>query len=295
LVNYKRVNIMSAITTQSNRDTLQQYLGSIQDFGTLSFENEQELAREWAHGKKRRAAHKLANAHLRLVVKVALGFKGYGLPINEVIQEGNIGLMNAINRFDPDRGYRLSTYAMWWIRASIQEYVLNSWSLVKIGTTAAQKKLFFNLRRMRNELLETGKDELSPEAVQHIADTLGVKVVEVLQMNQRMAGNDQSLNAVIGSDESGGEWQDWLIDDCDNQEETYANKEVATIRHASLKGALGQLDERERHIIVTRRLNESEDTPTLEDLSQKFGISRERVRQLEVRAFGKLQKFMVAA
>ena len=273
------------------RDVLQQYLNSIQHYETLSFEDEQDLARSWRNEHNRGAAHKLANAHLRLVVKVALGFKGYGLPMGEVIQEGNIGLMHAITRFDPDKGFRLSTYAMWWIRASIQEYVLNSWSLVKIGTTAAQKKLFFNLRKMRNKLQEMHSEDLSPESVTFIANELGVKEEEVISMGQRMSSGDQSLNAGI-SDENGGEWMDWLVDDEANQEQTYSDNQIAQQRRDSLKNALEKLDERERTIFVARRLSDEDHTPTLEDLSETFNISRERVRQLEVRAFNKLKKHM---
>lgn len=284
---------MSKFENIDNRNILQQYLNSIQHYQTLSFEEEQELARKWRSHGNRRAAHKLVNAHLRLVVKVALGFKGYGLPVSEIIQEGNIGLMQAIKRFDPDKGFRLSTYAMWWIRASIQEYVLNSWSLVKIGTTAAQKKLFFNLRKIRNKLKEMSDEQLSLHAVDHIAEELGVKPEEVEQMNQRMMSSDQSLNAFI-NDENGGEWQDWLIEESDNQEEIYGQKETTQIRRKSLEDALDRLDERERKILVARRLTEKEKTPTLEDLSSKFGISRERVRQLEVRAFNKIKKLMAA-
>lgn len=275
--------------TPTGADVLQQYLNSIQHYQTLSFEEEQDLARDWVNNQKRSSAHKLANAHLRLVVKVALGFKGYGLPMGEVIQEGNIGLMHAIARFDPDKGFRLSTYAMWWIRASIQEYVLNSWSLVKIGTTAAQKKLFFNLRKMRNKLQEVHGEDLTPESVSFIASELGVKESEVQSMNQRMSSSDQSLNAMI-NDDSGGEWMDWLVDEEPNQEETYSTNQITLQRRDALRDALGKLDERERTIFVARRLSDEDNVPTLEDLSSKFGISRERVRQLEVRAFNKVKK-----
>lgn len=284
---------MTTLLETQGRTVLQQYLNGIQDFQTLSFEEEQELARQYKSNGSRRAANKLINAHLRLVVKVALGFKGYGLPVNEVIQEGNVGLMHAINRFDPDKGYRLSTYAMWWIRASIQEYVLNSWSLVKIGTTAAQKKLFFNLRKLRNMLQSGSIESITQETVTAIAKELDVKEQDVVNMNQRMMSGDQSLNAQI-NDDAGGEWQDWLVEERDNQEETYTQKEETVIRRKALKEALDQLDARERYIITTRRLSEKENALTLEDLSVHYGISRERVRQLEVRAFSKLQKLMVA-
>ena len=281
------------IQSTNGRNVLQQYLSSIQHFQTLSFEDEQELARKYKKTQSRSAASKLINAHLRLVVKVALGFKGYGLPVNEIIQEGNVGLMHAINRFDPDKGYRLSTYAMWWIRAAIQEYVLNSWSLVKIGTTAAQKKLFFNLRKLRNRLQDANIEDLTQDAIEQIAEELDVKEEEVVSMNQRMMTSDQSLNAHI-NDDAGGEWQDWLVEERDNQEETYSKQQETQMRRSALEEALEKLDVRERHILISRRLMEKEKTPTLEDLSVEYGISRERVRQLEMRAFNKLKKFMAA-
>ena len=273
-------------------ESLQQYMRSIQKYATLSFEEEQDLARRWRDNHDRRAAHKLVNAHLRLVVKVALGFRGYGLPLSEVIQEGNIGLMQAVARFDPDKGFRLSTYAMWWIKASIQEYILHSWSLVKIGTTAAQKKLFFNLRKLRGKLREVNDEHLSPESIEYIAETLGVKTEEVIGMDQRLMSSDQSLNAAISSD-VGSEWMDWLEEEGPNQEQVYSEKQEFVSRHTALQDALTKLDERERDIIVARRLRE--DTITLEDLSQRYGISRERIRQLEVRAFNKLKKYMAVA
>ena len=269
--------------------TLQQYMSAIQKYETLSFDEEQALARRWRDQKDRRAAHKLVNSHLRLVVKVALSFRGYGLPVSEIIQEGNIGLMQAVARFDPDKGFRLSTYAMWWIKASIQEYILHSWSLVKIGTTAAQKKLFFNLRKLRNRLREVSDESLSDAGIEYIAKTLGVKPEEVIGMDHRMMGSDQSLNATI-SDEVGSEWMDWLEDERPNQEQNMGDREEFTLRHEALKDALTHLDDRERDILIARRLVEN--AVTLEDLSQRYGISRERVRQLEVRAFNKLCKFM---
>jgi len=269
---------------------VQQYINSIQQYATLSFEEEQELARSWLEDKNRKAAHRLINSHLRLVVKVAIGFRGYGLPLSELIQEGNIGLMHAVTRFDPDKGFRLSTYAMWWIKASIQEYILHSWSLVKIGTTAAQKKLFFNLRKLRNRLREVENEALTHEAIEIIAHELGVKPEEVIGMDQRMMSGDQSLNAMISKD-VGSEWMDWLVEDRPNQEESYGETEIFSMRHESLKEALTHLDERERDILIARRLRE--DILTLEDLSHRYGISRERVRQLEVRAFSKIQKIMM--
>ncbi len=275
----------------NDSDMLKHYLRQIQNFEPLSFEEEQELARKWRDEKDYEAADQLMQSYLRLVVKVALGFKGYGLPVSEVIQEGNIGLMQAILRFDPDRGFRLSTYAMWWIRAAIQEYVLTNWSLVKIGTTAAQKKLFFNLRRMKNKLREISEEDLSPEAIKIISKELGVKPEEVRSMEQRMISSDQSLNSTINS-EVGSEWMDWLVEERPDQEEIYGEKELLIQRRKVLQEALENLDEREREILVCRRLRDSSEQPTLEQLSQHFGISRERVRQLEMRAFSKIKKFM---
>lgn len=276
---------------QGYNDVLQQYLNSIQHYQQLEFEEEQKLARKWRDEKDYAAADKLMKAHLRLVVKVAIGFKGYGLPMSEVIQEGNIGLMQAITRFNPDMGYRLSTYAMWWIRASIQEYVLTSWSLVKIGTTAAQKKLFFNLRKLRARLRDISEEDISEEAVKFIADELDVKEEEVKAMNQRMMANDQSLNSMV-SEEGGNEWMDFLVEERPNQEETYSNNQIMRQRRIALQEAMEVLDDRERYIFEARRLTYREQTPTLEELSEHFGISRERVRQLEVRAYEKVKKRM---
>jgi RNA polymerase sigma-32 factor len=273
------------------RDALQLYLNSIQHYEVLTFEEEQAYARDWIENGNKEAAEKLTKSHLRLVVKVALGFRGYGLPISEIIQEGNIGLMHAITRFDPDKGFRLSTYAMWWIRAAIQEYVLNSWSLVKIGTTAAQKKLFFNLRKLRAKLREVSGNGLSDDGIEFIAEELGVRKKDVISMDQRMMTGDQSLNAVVSS-EIGSEWIDWLVDDEPNQEEIYSENEELLQRRHTLEEAMSHLDEREREILHSRRLLDVDDTPTLEELSQKFGISRERVRQLEMRAFDKVKKYM---
>lgn len=280
-----------SVNFEDSRNVLQDYLRSIQNFGTLEFEEEQALANKWRDDGDRSSAEKLINAHLRLVVKVAIGFKGYGLPMTEVIQEGNIGLMQAVARFDPDKGFRLSTYAMWWIRASIQEYVLQNWSLVKIGTTAAQKKLFFNVRKLRNRLQEATAENLSEDMVSFIANELGVKENEVVAMDQRMMANDQSLNGTV-NDDSGSEWVDWLEEERPNAEQVYSTREESMQRRQMLLGAINILDEREREIFISRRLTESEITPTLEDLSGKFGISRERVRQLEQRAFQKVQKHM---
>ncbi len=279
------------MTITHSRDALQLYLNSIQHYKVLSFEDEQALAKDWVKNGNKAAAEKLTKSHLRLVVKVALGFRGYGLPISEIIQEGNIGLMHAITRFDPEKGFRLSTYAMWWIRASIQEYVLNSWSLVKIGTTAAQKKLFFNLRKLRNKLKEVSSNGLTEEGIDFIANELNVRRKDVMSMDQRMMTGDQSLNAVVSS-EIGSEWIDWLVSDEPSQEEVYSDNEELLKRIHTLEEAMSKLDEREREILHSRRLLDVDDTPTLEQLSQKFGISRERVRQLEMRAFDKVKKHM---
>lgn len=279
------------MTDYKGKDTVHQYLASIQGYETLTFEEEQKLARQWRDEGDRKAFDKLVKSHLRLVVKVALGFKGYGLPVAEIIQEGNIGLMHSVTRFDPDKGFRLSTYAMWWIRASIQEYVLNNWSLVKIGTTAAQKKLFFNLRKLRNRLREVGDNVLTDQSAQIIANELDVRKQDVEKMNLRMMGGDQSLNTMI-TGEGGSEWVDWLVDDSPTQEQAYSKHEELSNRRVMLKEALEDLDDRERAIICARQLNDVDKVPTLEDLSQHFKISRERVRQLEQRAFQKIQKHM---
>lgn len=274
-----------------NDDALQFYMKQIQNFDPLTFDEEQALAKAWRDKQDQAAFHKMMGSYLRLVVKVAMSFRGYGLPVSEIVQEGNIGLMHAIVRFDPDRGFRLSTYAMWWIRAQIQEYILNNWSLVKIGTTSSQKKLFFNLRRLRSQLNDVDAEHLSPDAVKVIAEELGVKEQDVINMEQRLGGNDHSLNNVL-NDDGENEWQDWLVEDRPNQEESYSAIQETKQRRVCLQSAIDILDDREKAIFVARRLNESDETPTLEQLSQKMGISRERVRQLEVRAFNKVQKFM---
>ena len=275
-------------------DSLQNYMRQIQGFEPLSFDDEQTYARAWLNNKDEEAFQKLMSSYLRLVVKVAMSFRGYGLPVNEMIQEGNIGLMQAIARFDPDKGFRLSTYAMWWIRASIQEYILNNWSLIKIGTTSTQKKLFINLRRLKNQLRELDDEHLGPEAVSIIAKELGVKEADVVNMDQRLTHHDSSLNSMVGAD-SDTEWNDWLIEDRPNQEEIYSNVEETRQRRIMLQDALDILDDRERAIFIARRLNESDEVPTLEELSGQMGISRERVRQLEVRAFDKVKKHMQQA
>ncbi|WP_333670333.1 RNA polymerase sigma factor RpoH [Elioraea tepidiphila] len=270
---------------------LTRYLQEIRKFPMLSPEEESALARRWRDEGDLEAAHKLVTSHLRLVAKIAMGYRGYGLPVGELISEGNVGMMQAVKRFDPDRGFRLATYAMWWIRAAIQEYILHSWSLVKMGTTAAQKKLFFNLRRLKGQMQAIDDGDLKPEQVAKIARALDVPEQDVISMNRRLAAPDHSLNAPVRA-ESEGEWQDWLIDDSESQEEALAEAEDMGQRKALLNKALGTLNERERHIFIERRLKD--EPTTLEDLSQQYGISRERVRQIEVRAFEKVQKSMKA-
>ncbi len=268
---------------------LSQYLQEIRKFPMLEPEEEFMLAKRWKEHQDQEAAHKLITSHLRLVAKIAMGYRGYGLPVAELIGEGNIGMMQAVKRFDPDKGFRLATYAMWWIRAAIQEYILRSWSLVKMGTTAAQKKLFFNLRKIKGRMQALEEGDLPQETVKQIADKLSVSENEVIQMNRRMAAPDHSLNAPMRA-ESEGEWMDWLVDENIDQEESYAESEELDLRREMLAEAMKSLNERERHILNERRLK---DTPsTLEELSKQYGISRERVRQIEVRAFEKLQKAM---
>ena len=277
------------LTPDSN---LSRYLQDIRKFPLLEPEEEYMLAKRWREHEDSEAAAKLVSSHLRLAAKIAMGYRGYGLPMGEVISEGNVGLMQAVKRFEPEKGFRLATYAMWWIKASIQEYILRSWSLVKIGTTASQKKLFFNLRRMKGEIKALEEGDLTPEHVQKIATTLDVSEADVVSMNRRMSGPDSSLNAPLRAD-SEGEWQDWLVDDSENQETLLADQEEMNERRKLLVDALKTLNERERKIIAARRLQE--EAVTLEDLSQEYGISRERVRQIEVRAFEKLQKAIKSA
>ncbi|MBT5648195.1 MAG: RNA polymerase sigma factor RpoH [Rhodospirillaceae bacterium] len=271
---------------------LSRYLQDIRKFPLLEPEEEYMLAKRWKEHEDPEAAARMVNSHLRLVAKIAMGYRGYGLPLGEVISEGNVGLMQAIKRFEPEKGFRLATYAMWWIKASIQEYILRSWSLVKIGTTAAQKKLFFNLRRMKGEIKALEEGDLKQENLETIATKLKVSEQEVINMNRRMSGPDSSLNAPVRAD-SEGEWQDWLVDDSDNQETVLADQEEMAERRKMLVDAMKVLNERERKILAARRLEEN--PKTLEDLSQEYGISRERVRQIEVRAFEKLQKAMKSA
>ena len=272
---------------------LSRYLTDIRKFPMLSKEDEFMLAKRWREHEDRGAAHRLVTSHLRLVAKIAMGYRGYGLPLGEVIQEGNAGLMQAVKKFEPERGFRLATYAMWWIRASIQEYILRSWSLVKMGTTAAQKKLFFNLRKAKSEISALEEGDLHPDHVRQIATKLGVLDEEVVSMNRRLSGPDASLNAPLRSD-SENEWQDWLEDkDALSQETVLAESEEKSIRMGLLEEAMHELTDRERHILTERRLKD--DPTTLEELATQYGVSRERVRQIEVRAFEKLQKAMRAA
>ncbi|PZW46734.1 RNA polymerase RpoH-like sigma 32 subunit [Humitalea rosea] len=268
---------------------LSRYLQEIRKFPMLTPEEELSLAKRWRDNEDHPAAHKLVTSHLRLVAKIAMGYRGYGLPVGELISEGNVGMMQAVKRFDPDRGFRLATYAMWWIRAAIQEYILHSWSLVKMGTTAAQKKLFFNLRRLKGQMAALEEGDLQPEQVAKIAHRLQVPEQDVISMNRRLASSDNSLNAPLRAD-GDGEWQDWLVDESDSQETELAEREDMGNRRDLLNGALKTLNERERHILIERRLKD--EPTTLEELSQQYNISRERVRQIEVRAFEKLQKSM---
>ena len=266
---------------------LNRYLSEIRKFPMLAKDEEFMLAKRWQEHQDPDAAHRMVTSHLRLVAKIAMGYRGYGLPIGEVISEGNVGLMQAVKKFEPDKGFRLATYAMWWIRASIQEYILRSWSLVKMGTTANQKKLFFNLRKAKSKISALDEGDLRPDQVKLIAKRLGVNEQDVVDMNRRLGG-DASLNASIRDDGESGEWQDWLVDDAPSQERILAEHEESDNRHQALIGALDVLNERERRIFEARRL--ADDPITLEDLAAEFGVSRERVRQIEVRAFEKVQK-----
>jgi RNA polymerase sigma-32 factor len=271
---------------------LTRYLEEIRKFPMLEPDEEYMLAKRWQQHEDADAAEKLVTSHLRLVARIAMGYRGYGLPIGEVISEGNVGLMQAVKRFEPDKGFRLATYAMWWIRASIQEYILRSWSLVKMGTTAAQKKLFFNLRRAKSQLQALEDGDLKPEHVKKIATKLGVSEDDVISMNRRLGG-DASLNAPLRADSESGEWQDWLVDDTPTQEDRLVESEELKRRRSYLTSAMAVLNDRERRVFEARRL--SEDPATLEDLSSEFGVSRERIRQIEVRAFEKVQKAVTAS
>jgi RNA polymerase sigma-32 factor len=271
----------------SSDSGLSRYLSEIRKFPMLEPDEEFMLAKRWQEHEDAEAAHKMVTSHLRLVAKIAMGYRGYGLPLSEIISEGNVGLMQAVKRFDPDRGFRLATYAMWWIRAAIQEYILHSWSLVKIGTTAAQKKLFFNLRKVKGQLKAIEDGDLPPETVKEIANRLDVTEGDVVDMNRRMTSHDHSLNAPLKVDGE-GEWQDWLVDEGPSQETRLADDQEFGRRHKLLDRAMTTLNPRERKILVERRLKD--EPATLEDLSKEFGISRERVRQIEVRAFEKIQR-----
>ncbi|MFN3844777.1 MAG: RNA polymerase sigma factor RpoH [Paracoccaceae bacterium] len=269
---------------------LNRYMQEIRKFPLLEPEEEYMLAKAWVDRQDSASAHKLVTSHLRLAAKIAMGYRGYGLPQAEVISEANVGLMQAVKRFDPERGFRLATYAMWWIRASIQEYILRSWSLVKLGTTSAQKKLFFNLRKAKAKLGALEEGDLRPENVARIAKDLSVTEAEVVDMNRRMSGADASLNATVGSEDGGAQWQDWLEDENSNQAEAYAENDELDIRRRLLVKAMSVLNDREKEILMQRRL--SEEPVTLEALSEKHAVSRERIRQIEVRAFEKLQAKM---
>ena len=273
----------------SNEGGLSAYLEQIKKFPMLAAEEEYMLAKNWKTTGNVKAAEKLVTSHLRLVAKIAMGYRGYGLPVNEMISEGNVGLMQAVKKFEPEKGFRLATYAMWWIRASIQEYILRSWSLVKIGTTTAQKKLFFNLKKIKNQIAPQSEGDLRPEQVNDIANKLDVSEHEVVSMNRRLSGKEFSLNAQVGED--GDEWQDWLVDKELDHDLKLAHQEEMGQRQGLLKDSIKILNEREREILYSRRLND--EPTTLEDLSKKYKISRERIRQIENKAFEKIQKHML--
>ena len=281
---------VASIPSLTGEGNLSRYLDEIRKFPMLSADEEFMLAKAWADRGDTQAAHKMVTSHLRLVAKIAMGYRGYGLPVSDLISEGNVGMMQAVKRFDADKGFRLATYAMWWIRASIQEYILRSWSLVKMGTTAAQKKLFFNLRRMKSQMRALDEGDLRPDQVEEIATKLGVTDDDVISMNRRLSGPDASLNAPMRADGE-AEWQDWLADDdADDAEDELAESDEFSMRMTLLQEAMGALNEREQNIIQERRL--TEEPKTLEDLAQVYGVSRERIRQIEVRAFEKLQNEM---
>jgi RNA polymerase sigma-32 factor len=284
-------NVPATIPAMSGEAGLNRYLAEIKKFPILAPEEEYMLAKRWTEHQDTDAAAKLVNSHLRLVAKIAMGYRGYGLPVSELISEGNIGLMQGVKKFEPERGFRLATYAMWWIRASIQEFILRSWSLVKMGTTAAQKKLFFNLRRMKNQIEAFEDGDLKPEDVTKIATDLGVSEEDVVSMNRRMAmGGDTSLNVPL-REEGDGQWQDWLVDTDPLQDERVAEAQESQVRHELLIEAMSALNDREKHILTERRL--TDEPKTLEELSQVYDVSRERIRQIEVRAFEKLQKALM--
>ena len=271
--------------------SLSKYLSRIKKFPMLSSEEEYMLAKNWKERGDLKSAHKLVTSHLRLVAKIAMGYRGYGLPVSEMVSEGNIGLMQAVKKFEPEKGFRLATYAMWWIKASIQEYILRSWSLVKMGTTTAQKKLFFNLKKIKNQLSANSTADLKPNHVKEISKRLNVKEEEVVSMNRRLLGKEKSLNDPIKKDEDSGEWQDWIIDDKIDQELKLSQEQEFTERKKLMDSSMGILNPREKEILSARRL--SEEVSTLEDLSKKYKVSRERIRQIETKAFEKLQKAML--
>lgn len=281
----------TSLPTITPEGGLSRYLQEIRKFPMLEANEEYMLAKAWRDREDSEAAHKMVTSHLRLVAKIAMGYRGYGLPVGELIAEGNVGMMQAVKRFEPEKGFRLSTYAMWWIRAAIQEYILRTWSLVKMGTTAAQKKLFFNLRKIKGQIQAIDDGDMTQEQVETISTKLGVSETEVINMNRRLTAPDHSLNSPMRAD-SEGEWMDWLEDETPNQETVYAENEELRNRRAMLESAMDCLNDRERHILTERRLRD--DPLTLEDLSQEYNISRERVRQIEVRAFEKLQKAVKA-
>jgi RNA polymerase sigma-32 factor len=284
-----RTTINSNLPSLSNEGGLSIYLERIKKFPMLAAEEEYMLAKNWKTTGNVKAAEKLVTSHLRLVAKIAMGYRGYGLPVNEMISEGNVGLMQAVKKFEPEKGFRLATYAMWWIRASIQEYVLRSWSLVKIGTTTAQKKLFFNLKKIKNQIAPNSEGDLRPEHVSEISKKLDVNKDEVISMNRRLSGKEFSLNAQVGED--GDEWQDWLVDKELDHDLKFAHQEEMQQRKGLLNDSIKILNDREREILYSRRLND--DPTTLEDLSKKYNISRERIRQIENKAFDKIQKHML--
>ena len=281
--------INNNLPSLSNEGGLSAYLSQIKKFPMLDAEEEYMLAKNWKNTGNVKSAEKLVTSHLRLVAKIAMGYKGYGLPINEMISEGNIGLMQAVKKFEPEKGFRLATYAMWWIKASIQEYILRSWSLVKIGTTTAQKKLFFNLKKIKNQIAPRAEGDLRNEDVKNIANRLDVSEEEVISMNRRLSGKEKSLNSPIGED--GDEWQDWVVDNDMDQELKFAQQEEMEQRKELLKDSIKILNEREKDILYSRRLTDNPNT--LEELSKKFKISRERIRQIENKAFEKLQRHML--
>jgi len=286
----KAKTISGNLPAIASEGSLSSYLGKIKKFPLLSIEEEYMLAKSWQDRGDVKSAQKLVTSHLRLVAKIAMGYRGYGLPVNELVSEGNIGLMQAVKKFDPERGFRLATYAMWWIKASIQEYVLRSWSLVKMGTTTAQKKLFFNLKKIKNQLSVTSSGDLKPEHINEISKRLNVKKEEVVSMNRRLHGKEKSLNDPL-KDEDGSEWQDWLVDTSLDQEIKFSQNQEFSARKKLMNDSMIILNKREKEILVARRL--SEENYTLEDLSKKYKISRERIRQIETRAFEKLQKAML--